>query len=579
MSRTRRLATVLLIVVLGVLAIRLPMAAAERAGDYAVFDPVVDVYALVKRQFYKEPDPSELQRGAISGMLETLDDPYTEFIPAENTADFDKEILGEYVGIGAGVRGQDGFLLIISPLDGSPALRAGVQANDLVVGVEGESVYNVPADAIVDRLLGKPGEPVTITIEREGTEKDLPPGAKPPSVAGPVGEAPGPRAGCIRFDLTIVREKIVTSTVQGVHREGDRWSFWVDPAKKIALVRVSQFTGSTVPDLRDVLDRLVKENMAALILDLRFNGGGSLNAAIEMSDMFLSEGVIVSTRGRAVQEQKYYARAEGTLPDFPMIVLVNQDSASASEIVAGALSDNRRAVVLGTRTFGKGIVQAVYRLPSGAGQLKITEQYYFLPSGRCIHRNDDSTEWGVDPTDGFYLPMTLDEMRDMFRVRREEEIIRAQPQSEEDRQNWSDPAWILDHAKDKQLAAAVEAARARIETGEWKPTGEPAPKGAPELAALRAEEERYDLLLRELGRSQRRIAALSASSAGAPHPHEQDLIPGESDLTGGRLAVYDAQGNEVATLSITGPDLEEWLIGAPVRAERSPSENGAAAHP
>lgn len=559
-----------LVLVAGVLAVRLSLAAADRAGVYQMFDPVVDVEHLLSEHFIREltdEDYKAMQLGAISGMIETLDDPYTEFIPAESIADFDKAVRGEYAGIGAEVNTRDGWLWIATPMEDSPAYKAGVEADDLVIAADGVLTWRMPVDQAVEKLTGPPGSVVRLTIERAGGASDLPAGALPATVPDAQGESPGPAEGSVRFDLEVTRQRIVTSTIKGVHRVGDQWDFMTDPVNRIGFIRVTQFTAGTIPEMRRALEALVAQGMRGLILDLRFNSGGSLTAAIEMADLFLREGMIVSTRGRGKEAERYYASAPGTLPDFPMIVMVNGQSASASEIVAGALQDNGRAKVLGTRSFGKGLVQSMYRLPSGAGQLKVTEQHYYLPSGRLIQRVDESTEWGVDPSTGMYVPMTNDEYRDMLRARRDQEIIRAAKAGgpHENEENWSDPEWVLEALKDRQLSAAVQAIRGAMSDGVWPVVGEEANSGTMQLSALRVEERRRDLLLRELEKSERRIEALTDPST-ADAGDETELIPGDADLTGGTVRIFDASGKEVTALSITGPDLERWLDGAPIKA-------------
>lgn len=557
----------ILLVVVGAMAVRLPMAIADRAGDYAMFDPIVDVEHIVSSRFFRElteEDLLNMQKGAIRGMLEVLDDRYTEYIPTEGIADFDKAIRGEYAGIGAEVDVRDGFMAIASPMEDSPAYRAGIEADDLVIAVDRKTTWQEPIETTISRLTGTPGTTVRLTLERVGDSSSLPPGAMPPSIPEAVDGAPGPKPGSVRFDLELARERIVAATVKGVRRVGEDWSFMLDPQSKIGYVRITQFTNSTIPALEAACQELVKEGMKGFILDLRFNGGGSLGAAIGMADLFLDEGVIVTTKGRATKEERYTAQKAGTLPDFPMVVLANDQSASASEIVAGALSDNQRAKVLGTRTFGKGIVQAMYRLPSGAGQLKVTEQYYYLPSGRSLHRDDESTEWGVDPSDGMYVPMTNEEYREMFRARRGDEIIRNGKGAPDESSQWDDTAWILEHFKDKQLSAAIKALRGVLETEQWPVVGEDPEAGTLNLAAYKQEERRYDLLVRELARTTRRMEALEASATG-PAIEEEPLFPASPALIGGQLKVFDVDGKEITTLSITGEDLARWLEGAPVK--------------
>jgi carboxyl-terminal processing protease len=559
--RTRSvLATSLLTVSLCILAVRIPTAIAQRASDYETLEPIVDVLHLVGRYFLREPDYKEMQVAAIDAMLESLDDPYTVYVPPQDVADFDKDVRGSYVGIGAEVNSQEGFLHIASPMDGSPAFRAGVEADDLVVAVDGDSTYERNVGDIIDDLLGEPGTPVTLTIEREGGEADLPPRAEPPSVPGALGDAPGPKSGRIRFDLTLNRDRIRAETIKGVHREGEAWDYWADPERRIAYIRVSQFTDTTIPALVAATRQLAAEGMQGLILDLRYNTGGSLQAALEMSDLFLpGDRTILSTKGRSGTEQVFKSSADNTLPDFPMVVMINGGSASASEIVAGALADNGRAVILGERSFGKGSVQSVHRLPSGQGQLKITEQHYYLPSGRLLHRTDDATEWGVDPSEGYYVPMTNAEIREMWRVRRDEETIRSERTRVEG--EWSDPEWILEHLKDKQLSASVLAIRSRLAGGDWEPTGEDVPEGTFEGLALEDAERRQRLLERELKRVQKQIDALAQVAAETEAP---DLLPDDAALSDGRMEIYDATGNRVATLRITSDTIEQWLIDAPL---------------
>jgi len=294
--------------------------------------------------------------------------------------------------------------------------------------------------------------------------------------------------------------------------------------------------------------------------------------------MFLADGVIVSTRGRAVPEEVTRARDEGTLPDFPVAILINGQSASASEVLAGALVENGRAVAIGTRSFGKGSVQALFTLERNGAQLKITEQHYYLPSGRLLHRTEGAVEWGVDPSPGFYVPMTERQAVEMLRVRREEEIIRSgdAAQAAERDKNWSDPAWILDHLKDQQLAAAVQAVQLRIEAGEWRPTGQEAPAGAA-LAAeeLQAADNLRERLIREIDKIDRRIEALTSAAGDARPPAEPDFWPDDLDLDGATVQVLDKGGKPVATLRVpTARWLERALIDAGAESQAGPAPQG-----
>jgi carboxyl-terminal processing protease len=504
---------------------------------YKFFDPIVDVQALIEQRFVEDPNFDEIQRAAIEAMVEALGDRYSEFIPAADIAEFDKQTRGSYVGIGAEVRMDNCWLIIASPLEDSPAFKAGVMAEDRVTAIDGVSTCDLSLNECIARLTGEPGTPVTITVDRGGET----------------------------LDITITRQKIDTPTVKGVHYTDDGWDFWIDSEQKIAYVRLTQFTVASTRDLTDTLRSLSEKGMNGLVLDLRFNPGGLLGAAIEIADLFLNEGTIVSTKGRNYPEQRATARRPGTLPDFPMVVLVNRNSASASEIVAGALADNNRAVILGERSFGKGSVQEVIPLPSGAGQLKLTEKYYYLPSGRSLHRKEGATTWGVDPSPGFYVPMTDDEWREMTRLRRESEIIRTGQNAEE--QDWSNPDWILEHLKDKQLAAAVEALEAKVRTGEWKKSGLDSQPETLAAAELERTVEYRERLLRELARVETQLTTLEqgAGDKADDAMAERGPLPNDDNLEGGSVEVFDKDGKKIATLRITGPDLNRWLFDAPVK--------------
>jgi carboxyl-terminal processing protease len=546
-----------LLSILGVAVIGSTLALTQRGSEYSFFDPVIEVKREISRAYVDQPDEQKLQTGAIKGMIETLNDPYTVYVPAAERTEFTKELTGEFVGIGAQVIVKDNWLTIVTPLDDSPALKAGIIPDDRIVEVDGKSTLGKSVDDCITLLTGEPGTQAVIVIERNGQK--LPP-------------------------ITITRERITARTVDGFHRSADgKWQYIVDAGRKIAYLRLTQFTPTSSAELTDALESIGarKGELGGLVLDLRGNPGGLLNEAIAMADLFLKEGVIVSTKGRSIPEEVARAEEPGTLPDFPIAVIANGSSASASEVLSGALSENHRAIMVGTRTFGKGSVQSVKTLQTGGGaQLKITEQLYYLPSGRCIHRKDNSAEWGVDPSPGFYVPMTDPEIVEMLKVRRQESLIHSgepknvtdpTPSDRAPDANWSDPSWILDHLKDKQLAAAVRAVQGKIDTGEWTPTGEagePAQQGT--LAEVKAGEKLRERLLRELDRVERRLDALESGDSGelAKKAAPPSLWPDDLDLTDGHVQVLDKEGKLVATLRITGPNLEHWLVDAAVEPEK-----------
>lgn len=540
MRQSRSVYELSLVGILGIAVVGSTLAVARRGGDYKFFDPLVDVKRIITDRYVDKVDEKALQNGAIQGMLETLNDPYTVYVPAAEKANFDKELTGEYVGIGAQVDQKDGWLIIVTPLEDSPAYKAGLMANDKVLEIESTSTQGLSIDKCIESLQGQPGTPVKLTIERAGQKQQI----------------------------TVTRDRIKTLSVKGFHRDPvdpNKWQYLIDPTRKIAYIRLTQFTPQCAKLIYEALESVNASSgdLKGLVLDLRWNPGGLLNEAVSIADLFLEDGVIVSTRGRTVAEVVEKAHKEGTYPNFPIAVLVNNSSASASEVLSGALVENNRAIVVGTRTFGKGSVQGVLNIASADGaELKFTEQGYYLPSGRSITRKDDKAQWGVDPTRGFYVPMTDPELIEMLKVRRELEVIR--PGDAQAEQRWSDADWILTTLKDKQLAAAVRAVQAKVDSGEWKSTGL---DGVSDKGVQVGEAQRLitarDRLERELARLDRRITAVETGVSDVKTG--TDFWADDLDLSGGTLEVRDKSGKVVTTLQITGNNLERWLIDADVK--------------
>lgn len=535
----------------GLIAIEVVGMADDRADTYTWFEPIQDIRKLVADDFVDGVDEAKmkaLQQGAIEGMLKVLDDPYTEFIPTQSLRDFEKTMQGSYVGIGAEVRVVNGWLTIMSPMAGSPAIEAGIRAGDQIRAIDGTTTQDEPINDSINRLMGEEGTDVKVSVHRADTPEDQ------------------------VEELTITRRHINVRTVEGVHRQGTGYDYFIDPGRKIGYVRLTQFTATTPRDLVQAAAEMLDNGLNGLVLDLRFNPGGSLGAAIAVSDLFLAKGRILSFKGPSVPEQTIEANAPGTLPEFPMIVLVNGESASASEIVSGALKDNGRAKVLGTRTFGKGKVQDVKELPSGVGNLKITTAYYYLPSGRLLQRRPDSAEWGVDPDPGFFLSMTTSEYRQMIQIQQELDVIK----SGNDEGDWANPAWIQERLKDPQLSAALQALQGRVDTGEWKaPAGDmPAnDEASKELSAL---ELRRDFLTDQLEEMEKQIEGLRSFLPAESAEPPADLIPNDALLKGGTVEVRDASGKVVSVLRIDEDDnLELALYNAklkPVKEEEKKSE-------
>jgi carboxyl-terminal processing protease len=418
--------------------------------EYELYKLLVDTMDQVEQNYIKEVDRRELMEAAIKGILSKLD-PYSSYIPPEELDRFRSTVDSEFGGIGIQIGMESGQIKIISPLVGTPAYRAGLMAGDRIVEIDGKSTEGLNLDGAVARLKGSEGSQVKITVLHTG---------KP-----------------TREEIAVTREKIHVQTVLGDRRKADdSWDFMLDAAQRIAYVRVTAFSRDTINELRSALQQLKKENMRALILDLRFNPGGLLSSAIAVSNLFISEGRIVSTLGRGGPERVWEARKEGAFEGFPMVVLVNRFSASASEIVAACLQDHHRAIIVGERTYGKGSVQNVIELEDGRSALKLTTSSYRRPSGKNIHRFEDakdSDEWGVSPDPGFEVKFVDVEIQALLLDRRERDIL--QPKKTE-------TATSTDSSPQSGAAVAdrkTEAAENKTEAKEKTPKTEEPAKTAP----------------------------------------------------------------------------------------------------
>jgi len=319
-----------------------------------------EILSLVQSNYVDEVNSKDLIYGAVKGMLETLD-PHSSFMPPEAFRDMQVETHGSFGGLGIEITVKDRMLTVVSPIEGTPADRAGIQAGDRIVKIEGQITKDMTLMDAVHKLRGPKGTQVTITILREGTPEPM--------------------------DVSLVREVIEVKSVRSK-----------DLGDGIFYARVSSFQERTSKDLERELDQAQKSSATALILDLRNDPGGLLNQAVAVSDLFLDKGqLIVYTQGRLKnQDLRFSAEQSRRYPKWSMVVLVNGGSASASEIVAGALQDWKRAVILGTKTFGKGSVQTVVPLSDGSG-LRLTTAKYFTPKGRSIHGTGITPDIVVEP--------------------------------------------------------------------------------------------------------------------------------------------------------------------------------------
>ena len=384
---------------IAILAFQLPGTMAARDDDYAFVRTLVDIHRQVAQNYVDAPDPSKLRQAAINGMLSELD-PFTVYVPPARQEDFDRMLEGTFKGVGIQLNQlENGAVEVVTPIEGSPAFKAGIMAGDIILKVNGEELEGLRLPQVVEKIAGPIGTEVTLTVRHTtGEEKTV----------------------------TMTRQEVVVPTVKGYQRtQSGEWDYWACDNPKIAYLRITQFTPDTFEKLNATLQTLMSRGMKGLILDLRFNPGGRLDQAIEVVDLFLNEGTIVSTKGRNRPEQKVEASVPGTLPEFPMIVLVNESSASAAEIVAGSLMDNGRALVIGEQSYGKGSVQELIPLDGNSGELKLTVAYYYLPSGRLVHRKPDAKEggdWGVKPQ--ILVPMDATAERRAMEHRYEAELYK-----------------------------------------------------------------------------------------------------------------------------------------------------------
>ncbi len=399
----------------------------KEAENYELLKLFADTLDQVERNYVEEVDRRELMEAAIRGMLSKLD-PYSNYIPPQELDRFKSSVENEFGGVGITVSLETGKLAIVSPIYGSPAYRAGIRGGDRILEIDGRSTDGITMDEAIRRMKGKIGTSVKVAVEHA--------------------------AGGPREDVELTRELIRADSVLGDRRKpDDKWDFFLDRDQKIGYVRITTFGRHTADDLRSALLELNQGGMQGLVLDLRFNGGGLLTSGIEVADLLVADGRIVSTAGRNAPQRIWDAKEEGTFQGFPIVAIVNRTTASASEIVAACLQDHQRATIVGERTWGKGSVQNIVELDSGRSALKLTTAGYVRPSGKNIHRREgapESDEWGVQPDPGQESSLTPEEREAYLLDRRRRDAILAQPKEGE-------PAASQPQSFDKQLQAALDA--------------------------------------------------------------------------------------------------------------------------
>jgi carboxyl-terminal processing protease len=390
-------------------------ARAQAAADtYRQLSLFGDVFERVRADYVEKPDDSKLIESAINGMLAGLD-PHSSYMDSKSFRDLQVQTRGEFGGLGIEVTMEDGLIKVVAPIDETPAAKAGIMANDIITHLDEEPVQGLTLNQAVEKMRGPENSKIKLKIMRKGQDKPI--------------------------EVSITRARIQVRSVRS-RLEGD----------DVGFIRVTQFNEQTTQDLKKTITNLSGDKLKGFVVDLRNNPGGLLDQAISVSNAFLEKGEIVSTRGRTAEEtQRFNARAGDLIKNKPIIVLINGGSASASEIVAGALQDHRRATVIGTRSFGKGSVQTIIPLGSGNGALRLTTARYFTPSGRSIQAKGISPDIEV-----------LQEVPEELKARTDtsgEASLRGHLKAEGDEQKGSQSYIPLDPKDDKALHTALDLIR------------------------------------------------------------------------------------------------------------------------
>jgi carboxyl-terminal processing protease len=392
-------------------------ARAAASDTYRQLSLFGDVFERVRSDYVEKPDDAKLVESAINGMLACLD-PHSSYMDAKSFRDMQVQTRGEFGGLGIEVTMEDGLIKVVAPIDETPAHKAGVMANDIITHLDGEPVQGLTLNQAVEKMRGPVNTKIQLRISRKGIDKPV--------------------------EVSIVRDIIRVRSVRS-NMNGD----------DVAYIRVTQFNEQTTEGVRRAINEMINQQgdkLKGFVIDLRNNPGGLLDQAISVADAFLEKGEIVSTRGRNADEtQRFNARAGDLTKGRPVIILINGGSASASEIVAGALQDHKRATVIGTRSFGKGSVQTIIPLGQGNGALRLTTARYFTPSGRSIQAR------GITP-DIEILQEVPDELKARDTARGESSLrghLKAEGQEETGSQSYVPP----DPKNDKALQLALDLMR------------------------------------------------------------------------------------------------------------------------
>jgi carboxyl-terminal processing protease len=403
-------------------------AKAASSDTYRQLNLFGDVFERVRADYVEKPDDAKLVESAINGMLAGLD-PHSSYMDPKSFRDMQVQTRGEFGGLGIEVTMEDGLVKVVAPIDDTPAAKAGVMANDIITKLDDEQVQGLTLNQAVEKMRGPVNTKIKLTIMRKGQDKPI--------------------------EVSIVRDVIRVKSVRS-HSEGE----------DVGYIRVTQFNEQTTDGLKkaisDLTNQIGAEKVKGFVLDLRNNPGGLLDQAISVSDAFLDKGEIVSTRGRNAEEtQRFNARPGDLTKGKPLIVLINGGSASASEIVAGALQDHKRATLVGTRSFGKGSVQTIIPLGAGNGALRLTTARYYTPSGRSIQAK------GITPD-----IEVLQDVPDDLKARTDtkgEASLRGHLKAEGNEESGSQSYVPQDEKDDKALKEALDLLRGAISDAAFPP--------------------------------------------------------------------------------------------------------------
>jgi carboxyl-terminal processing protease len=420
-----------------------------------------------------EIDDKLLTEGAIRGMLESLHDPFSELLSGNQSREIQLQLQGEIVGIGVQLALEQGAIVVVTPLPNSPAAKVGLKPRDTIVAVDGKELNDLKQ--AVNAIRGVKGSEVKLQINRAGQE----------------------------VSLTVRRDSVQLVPLKGLLLDAEgRWQHWLDAQAKIGYVQIVEFNHRADTEMEQMLARLHEQGLKGLILDLRGCPGGLLDESVKVASLFLKEGTVASVRGRQQKEQKIDVDGSAKFADLPLLAIVDNLTASAAEVLAAALQDHGRAIVIGERTVGKGTVQSLFPVSELDANLKITTAHLRRANGAPLHRAANASVWGVDPNDGFYVPLTT-EQRAAYRDRRAQRDLFGATTLPES----PTAADVISELADPALAAALQSMSMKLKTGQFEPTGRPLTEMRAELAERESLRHERDQLLEKLRQIEKQLGS------------------------------------------------------------------------